>query len=218
MRSGIVQAFTEEFPWFETGPKMDAPRLVLICCEGKTEQKYFEIIADVFRGPYQMNVEIFGDEGQHRALIDHAVQKRTEKIKEHDLENDEVVAWAVCDCDGMDITYNKLNQYAEEHGVHLAFSHPQFEAYLVQHFSQSKEYSQQTLYSILSAQRKQYGYTGNYNDGTKADLLWLDKAIRDKPSIVDVAIVNSNQRTSQTRKPFLTVQKLTEYLKSFELK
>lgn len=170
---------------------MDVPRLILICCEGKTEQKYFEIIADVFRGPYFMDIEVHGEKGQHKALIDFTAETKSQKLNNGTLSSEEIVAWAVCDDDGMSFSYNELQKYAKDRQVRLAFARPQFEAYLVQHFTQSKECSKQALYSSLTNERKQQGFEGKYNDGTKADLLWLERAIRCKPKIVNTAITNS---------------------------
>lgn len=197
---------------------MNATRLIIICCEGKTEQKYFEIIKDVFRGPYYLDVDIYGEKGQHMALIDYAARTQEDRIKKDGFERDEVSTWAVCDDDGMSFSYNELYKYAESKRINLAFSRPQFEVYLIQHFEQSKECNQQALFFRLSQLRKQYGSKGNYNDSTKADLEWLERAIRDKPKLVDIAIVNSNIRKSQSANPFITVQALVKHLQALEVK
>lgn len=197
---------------------MKAPRIVLICCEGKTEKEYFEIIKDVFRGPYSMRVEVHGEKGQHKALVDRTACIRSELVEELELPIEECVAWAVCDDDGMGFSFMELKQYAEEKDVRLAFSRPQFEAFLVQHFSPMKEHKKEELFSALSRMREQYGFEGEYCDGTKADLSWLEQAIRDKPKLVDTAIRNANLRKSWKEKTFLTVQGLVEFIKQFEIR
>ena len=54
------------------------PRALLICCEGKTEEQYFNILLDFHRPPAYVEVEVYGQEGQHIALIDNTVAKRVE--------------------------------------------------------------------------------------------------------------------------------------------
>jgi hypothetical protein len=196
---------------------MPAPRLILICCEGKTEKAYFDIIKDVFRAPYYTDVEIIGEKGQHKALIDRTVIERTRLADKMEVDETDIVTWAVCDDDGMSLSYTKLLNYAERNSVNLAFSKPQFEAYLVQHFEQSKKTTREVLFATLTEHRNKYGGEGSYDDGTKADLRWLGNAISDSPKLAAIAITNSNQRTKQTQLPFLTVQHLTEYLLSIEI-
>ncbi|WP_165173145.1 hypothetical protein [Adlercreutzia sp. ZJ242] len=71
----------------------------------------------------------------------------------------------------MSITFAELAKYAEEAGVFLAFSRPQFESYLLQHFEQSKETSRDALYEKIGSHMGSYG-DGKYN---KADLQWLER-------------------------------------------
>lgn len=46
----------------------------------------------------------------------------------------------------------------------------------------------------------------------KSDLSWLEQTLIDKPKLVDIAIVNADQRTTQSAPLFLTVQELTKRL------
>lgn len=183
---------------------------VLICCEGKTEKLYFDALRfRVFRIPGYIEISIEGEKGQHKVLIDRTVERRREIAKKEGLNEDEIECWAVCDDDGMNISYAELCEYAEENSVNLAFSRPQFEAYLLQHFEQSKETNQQSLYDALRSHKNAYGYEGEYD---KADLRWLEQTLIDKPKLVDVAIINADQRTTQSAPLFLTVQELTKRL------
>lgn len=183
---------------------------ILICCEGKTEKLYFDALRfRVFRIPGYIEISIEGEKGQHKALIDRTVERRIELATEQSLLEDEIECWAVCDDDGMNISYAELCKYAEENSVNLAFSRPQFEAYLLQHFEQSKETNQQALYDALKLYKNRYGYEGEYD---KSDLRWLEQVLIDKPKLVDVAIVNADQRTTQSASLFLTVQGLTRRL------
>ena len=188
-----------------------APRALLICCEGKTEEQYFNILLDFHRLPAYVEVEVYGQEGQHIALVDNTVAKREELCAGDDgFFEDEIECWAVCDEDKMPCSYTELKQYAEERGVRLAFSAPQFEMYLLQHFEQSGETDKSIVFQKLSVHRRKHGGQGDYDDDTKADLDWMSDAIDHKPRIVDTAIVNSDIRSPPTKRPFLTVQELTK--------
>lgn len=183
---------------------------ILICCEGKTEKLYFDALRfRVFRIPGYIEISIEGEKEQHKALIDRTVERRAELASEQGLPEEEIECWAVCDDDGMSISYTSLCEYAEENSVNLAFSRPQFEAYLLQHFEQSKETDQQALYDALKLYKNEYGYDGEYD---KSDLSWLEQTLIDKPKLVDIAIVNADQRTTQSAPLFLTVQELTKRL------
>ena len=188
-----------------------APRALIICCEGKTEEQYFNILLDFHRLPAYVEVEVYGQEGQHIALVDNTVAKREELCAGDDgFFEDEIECWAVCDEDKMPCSYTELKQYAEERGVRLAFSAPQFEMYLLQHFEQSGETDKSIVFQKLSVHRRKHGGQGDYDDDTKADLDWMSDAIDHKPRIVDTAIVNSDIRSHTTKRPFLTVQELTK--------
>ena len=52
-------------------------RVMLICCEGKTEELYFKILRDrVYRIPGYIKIAIQGEKGQHKALVDRVVEAR----------------------------------------------------------------------------------------------------------------------------------------------
>ena len=44
---------------------------------------------------------------------------------------------------------------------------------------------------------------------------WLGALIDAKPKLVDIALVNADQRTKQSKKVFLTVQNLVRRMKEF---
>lgn len=187
-------------------------RVMLICCEGKTEELYFKILRDrVYRIPGYIKIAIQGEKGQHKALVDRVVEARKELAESEQIGVDEIECWAVCDDDGMKMQYGTLEAYAEERGVHVAFSRPQFESYLLQHFEQSKSIKQDELYGRLTAIKNDGGFDGEYD---KSDLDWLEKTLIDKPKLVDVAITNSDQRSKRSASPFLTAQELTKRLRA----
>lgn len=186
-----------------------APRSLLICCEGRTEQIYFDILLDFFRLPGYVKVEIYGQKGQHFALIDNTVEKRKEIHSETGFSQSEIESWAVCDEDRLPCSFNKLAAYAEERDVNLAFSAPQFEMYLLQHFEQSSSTKQSEVYRRLSFYRNQNGGIGKYDNSTKADLNWMATAIDKKPKIVLTAITNCDLRDREAKRPFFTVQNLS---------
>lgn len=187
-----------------------APRVFLVCCEGKTEEEYFNILLDFYRPPSYVDVEVYGQKGQHIALIDNVVAKRAYLCHEEGISESEVECWAVCDEDKMHCSYAELLDYADKNDVHLGFSAPQFEMYLLQHFEQSNDTDRKVVFQKLSAQRKKYGCEGDYDNDTKADLSWMREAIDRQPKIVRTAVVNSEMRDHTTKRPFLTVQGLTQ--------
>lgn len=190
--------------------KRRVPRFLLIYCEGKTEKSYFDILLDFYRLPGYVDVEVYGQRGQHLALIDNIAAKRDELCQETGLTKGEIECWAVCDEDRMPCTYTELLAYAESRGVRLAFSAPQFEMYLLQHFEQSGDSDKTVVFRKLSAYRKRHGCSGEYDDSTKSDLAWLSDAIDCQPKIVKIAVINSELRNRSTKHPFLTVQELTK--------
>lgn len=187
-------------------------RAILVCCEGKTEKEYFEIIRKVFRIPAYFGLHIEGEKGQHKALIDKTAEERADLAKQLGIEEADIEAWSVCDQDKMPCSYAELLGYAEEQGVLLAFARPQFEAYLVQHFEQSSCVKKGELYEKLAGYRAQHGASREYNDSVKADLGWLRKVLDEKPTLAKIAITNADQRLRQSAPCFMTVQRLTERL------
>jgi len=194
----------------------EIPRIILICCEGKTEKSYFSILREVYRGSRRLEVEILGEKGQHKALIDKTVESRKELLKKYSLELDEISSWAVCDDDGMQLSFHQLQKYAQKSAVGLAFSRPQFEAYLIQHFERSKCVDQRVLYEKLTAYANSYGLEGNYEDN-KADLRWLEIAVFNTPKMLDTAVLNAELRKSSNEKLFLTVQDLVKELRKHSI-
>lgn len=184
------------------------PRILLIVCEGKTEKAYFDILSDIFRPPQFVQVMVYGQQGQHLALINNAVAKRVEQCDELGWPEEDVECWAVCDEDQMPCSYSELKHYAESHEVRLAFSAPQFEMYLLQHFVQSGSIDRTDVFHQLTQYRNRYGGEGDYCDETKSDLTWMENVIDTTPKIVKTAITNSDIRNRSTKRPFFTVQEL----------
>lgn len=129
-----------------------------------------------------------------------------------ELKESEIDCWAVCDDDGMRLSYAELLSYADEHGVRLGFSRPQFECFLLQHFEQSGETDISKVFSRLPVYRERAGGCGPYDESSKSDLGWLADAIFEKPKLVDAAVVNADLRGRQSGDLFLTVQGLVKEL------
>ena len=108
----------------------------------------------------------------------------------------------------------ELLRYAEESGVNLAFSRPQFESYVLQHFEQSKETVQHKIIERIETHMAENGAVGGYE---KADLKWLEGVLLDRPKLVDIAVTNADRRIRQSSSPFLTVQNLTRRLMELRL-
>ena len=185
-------------------------RIVLICCEGTTEREYFDnLVKRVFRIPAYVDIRIEGEKGQHKALIDRVVGLRSELAQTEEVSEEEIECWAVCDDDRMRLTYAELRGYAQEKGVGLAFSRPQFESFLLQHFEPARETKPDKLYGKLGEYARCYGE----DDYRKPDLRWLTSALNDKPKLVDTALANADQRTNESSSPFFTVQDLVRRLR-----
>lgn len=199
------------------------PRLILICCEGQTEENYFTIVKTIRRiTSVQITVESF-DGKSNTSLIDICVQKRQEMSQLYDMAEDEVEVWAVFDKDGYSGTFTQLEQYADTKAVKLAYSDPQFETYLLQHLSQdASSLSGRQLEDRLTTQINQFINTplgSSYGAYSKPNLDWLEYLLDQRPSTtLEMAITNSRIRDNRTRTPFLTVHNLTVRLLQFEPK
>ena len=117
----------------------------------------------------------------------------------------------VCDRDNYKDSYTKLKRYADDRNVLLAFSDPQFENYLLQHFTVNNSTNRKTaveeeLTTYILARNPDYG------PYQKGNLDWLDEMIDEKHAIVGMAIKNASTFSNHTRQPFFTVQKLTNRL------
>lgn len=192
---------------------MKYPSLILILCEGKTEKLYFDSLITNMHIK-RVEIEIFENQGQHKALIDKCAEMREKYSIELEENEESIEVWAVCDHDEMSknnkkLTYQKLLAYAKENNVNLAFSEPQFETYLIQHFGCRKiRKSKKELEEYLN------GYVLEcYNtEYSKSNLKWVDKMIDETPHKIYEAIKNANNFSNHTVKPFLTVQKLAKRL------
>ena len=189
------------------------PQMFLIVCEGKTEAIYFSILKRRFRLPTFVKIlpdiesKKYLSIGQHERLVDAAREYRAKYAKELGADEGEVEIWAVCDRDNYKDSFTKLRSYADGLGVKLAFSDPQFENFLLQHFSLNKstkvgrEVEQELSQAILNTNQ----YYGPYR---KNDLDWLDDMVDRKHAIVRTAAKNASIFDNHVKKPFFTINKL----------
>lgn len=196
---------------------MIGPRALLICTEGKTEAEYFRAITAIYGTlPYGTELRILEQLGQHETLIRRAAAERKRLADELETSIGNIEAWAVCDDDGMARSFAELLAYAETRGVHLAFSRPQFESFLLQHFEPSRVTDRHELFARLTLYRGRYDFYGSYDDSKKADLRWMRDALTAKPRLIDAAIANANLRRNPAGNVFLTVQDLVVRVKELE--
>ena len=189
------------------------PELILIVCEGKTEPIYFSILKKRFRLPTYIKIlpdieaEKYIPLGQHEKLIDNAQSIRNEYAKESAIKEENIETWAVCDRDNYKDSFTKLKNYATERKIKLAFSDPQFENYLLQHFSLSNSSSvgDQVEEELSEKIIEHEPWFGLYR---KNDLSWLDEMIDKKHAIVKTAAINATNFSNHTKKPFFTIQEL----------
>lgn len=197
----------------------ERPDLILLVCEGKTESIYFHILQRAFRLPTWIKIlpedikTAHRSLGQHEALFKKAAEKRTEYKDLLDIE--EIETWAVCDRDKYEDSFTKLQEVASALNINLAFSDPQFENFLLQHFSANKSKSsgktvEDELTQIISKT------CAGYSLYKKTDLSWLEEMIDKKHSTIDFAIRSANIYSNHTKQPFFTVQKLVERLLDLE--
>ena len=66
------------------------PQFILICCEGKTEKEYFEMITDIFRITLARTVSIVAEQGQHKYLIDQTVIERHTLAQQLDVDESDI--------------------------------------------------------------------------------------------------------------------------------
>lgn len=193
------------------------PQLLLICCEGRTEERYFSILREVFRIDGGVDIQIIsGDGQQHKTLVDLAVEKRQSVFAETGVfdSKDDIEVWVACDRDSYSDSFTKLRKYSESQGINIAFSDPQFENYLLQHFGSPNNSKSRgaVLERELTAAILASGTTAGY---TKGDLEWLREMIDKRFSVATVAITHADIFSNHTKKPFFTVQRLTERLLQF---
>ena len=195
----------------------EEPQLLLICCEGVTEERYFSILREIFRIDVGIDIQIIaGDGRQHKTLVDLAVEKRQSLFAETDIfdSEDDIEVWAVCDRDSYASSFTKLREYSESQGINIAFSDPQFENYLLQHFGSpdSSKNKGAVVERELTTAMLSSGVTVGY---TKGDLEWLREMIDKKFSVATAAIAHADTFSNHTKKPFFTVQRLAERLLQF---
>lgn len=191
----------------------DRPELLLIVCEGMTEVEYFNILRRQFRLPTWIKVIPDRDDcktlGQHEELIKVAANKRCKYAEELGVEQADIETWAVCDRDSYKGSFTELRNFAELNSTGLAFSDPQFENYLLQHFSANKSKNKGfKVIQELSSHLPDKLYK-------KSDLSWLDDMIDKKHAIVQNAITNAETFSKHTEQPFFTVQKLVRRMMDF---
>ena len=195
---------------------MNNPELILICCEGNTEAAYFSMLKKRFRLPTYVKIIPDPDEdyhrlGQHERLIENTAKKREQYSDEFDIPLEQIEVWAVCDRDNYKDSFTKLQKYATERDVLLAFSDPQFENYLLQHFSLNKSINKKValeteLSNYILSKKPQYA---PYRKGS---LSWLDEMVDQTHTIINMAIKNASVFSDHTKQPFFTVQKLVTRL------
>ncbi|MDR2063614.1 MAG: RloB family protein [Candidatus Nomurabacteria bacterium] len=193
------------------------PQMILICCEGKeTEKLYFGILQRMFKVA-NISIKTFPQVGQHYQLIDECVKKKQEIALAEGFSLDDVEVWAVCDMDAFADNFLKLKAYADDGGVNLAFSSPQFENYILQHFGSPNNSKsrrgvvEREITDILLSKGAGMAYN-------KADLSWLEDMIDQKPRIVSEAIRHADTYSNHAKQPFFTVQRLTERILFFRTK
>lgn len=185
------------------------PRLLLILCEGKTEQLYFDTVIRK-RRIYAVNTVVFGQKGVHKSLIERCTKERKLHAQKFGIKESEIETWAVCDCDGWKGGYLELLQFANGKQVNLAFSNPQFETYLLQHIVfKSTTNRKKKLEAELS---ELLGFTYD-----KANLDWVDEMLDNEPAKLEIALKNADNFSKRNRIPFMTVQNLTKRLLEFAL-
>lgn len=183
-------------------------KLILIYCEGETERNYFEILQRIYRLPSNIIIASDPCEGRELSMIDEVVERSQEYCNDMGVVYDLTDVWAVCDDDNSSVGYIKLRNYAEANNIHLAYSSPQFENFLEQHFEQCKSNSKgNDVEKELSNMMKSHGINEDY---CKPNLNWLENMLYNKPSLVKMVITNAEIRNNHAKQPFFTVHELVK--------
>ena len=129
------------------------PTAILVGCEGKTESIYLEIIKKVY-GAY--GLEVRPSAGELFSLIDNMSTIRDNYAAELGVDKEEIETWVTCDDDSRGVKYKELKDYAVNNNILLAYSRPQFEIFLLQHFGQYKEGKQKRVLDDINEIVKKY--------------------------------------------------------------
>lgn len=111
-------------------------RLVVIFCEGATEEDYLNVLAGSIRGPL-IDIQVSGQVGVPESVVNRAIVHRSELLRrEGRSASDSFEAlfsvWAMFDKDDHDVS--APIQRAKAAGVNVAFSNPCFELWGILHF------------------------------------------------------------------------------------
>ena len=119
-------------------------RRILIACEGeKTEYGYFEDIRKSLRMEPNKIIVLKPEASDPLGIVKQALEERTYRQQEKEWDEDDV-AWAVFDGDEHKAhnieNWRQALQIAQEKGIHLAISNPNFEYWYLLHYQDQAGY------------------------------------------------------------------------------
>lgn len=114
------------------GPVRDPKIRLVIICEGEnTEPQYLKDFARHVGNPL-VEIEVVGGAGVPMTLVDRAIEARRRLLRRDGYQNGDMV-WAVFDRDEHPQVADARARAAANH-VHVAYSNPCFELWLILHF------------------------------------------------------------------------------------
>ena len=132
-------------PLGRRAPRLQPRQRLLVLCEGKvTEPLYFQAFKHEHRNQL-VQVEVMPDCGVPKTLVEHAVERKKQALREAKkygdsfLKYDEV--WCVFDVDVHPNLEEAKNQ-ARDNGLRVAISNPCFELWLLLHFQDQRAHQE----------------------------------------------------------------------------
>lgn len=191
-------------------PHLPERKCVLIVTEGlKTEPSYFKALKKALNLP-GVRVEIVGQGGHPRAVVEKAVNRKEEWKDRQGFEFDQV--WCVVDVEqpGDNPSLTAVLHTADKAGIDVALSNPCFEFWYLLHFDR-RAGSFENARAVVTALK---GYLPAYTKGNRKiaeDLIPLrEEAIAHAKSVEEHHEHAGTARTD--RNPNTEVYKLVEYL------
>ena len=183
-----------------------AYEVVLIVCEGLTEVTYFDNYKSKLK-TFGIEVKAISDEHNDPiGIVKDAIKKLKEEKAEH--------TWCVFDRDHH--TQHQLNQakqLAEKNKIHIAFSNPCFEIWLLLHFKYSS--APYRNYDELEKALKQIPELSSYQKETcyfnKLLPLW-QTAVKNSKKLILEHKTSGNSQYSVNSNPSTSIHEVVEFL------
>ena len=200
----------------DLGVNNSRPLAILICTEGKkTEPQYFDFVISRMRISEKIEIKVIGDLNQHIRLIKESAIARAAVAEKYEISEEDIETWAVCDKDDMQCNLKELKNYAKMNNIRLAFSDPNFEIFLLQHFKKSATNGTNKEIQMLISKELASRKLGKYDKTNLSNILHV---IDENPACLKFAIANCNLMSDEESTPYVTVHNLLARLLEWAVK